>query len=246
MGKNLFADALKAEGVTGKLADLAYSIYAQESGQGANPKTSNAGAVGGMQIIPKTFAAMADKGWDINDPLQNARAGIRYIKYLDQKAEGNPTLTAVGYYGGEGAIGKARKGISVGDSRNPNAPDTLQYAQQVVARMGGSLAQAMQSPLAMADSQVAGAMPPGPGGVPDSLGGKVDALQFASLKQPQVPLPPEDAAGAPVRQKAGGGPDPWMQLAQYMPLAVTPADFNQIPQAAPQVNMTNPSWRRKL
>jgi len=240
MGKNLFADALKAEGVTGKLADLAYSIYAQESGQGANPKTSNAGAVGGMQIIPKTFAAMADKGWDINDPLQNARAGIRYIKYLDQKAEGNPTLTAVGYYGGEGAIGKARKGISVGDPRNPNAPNTLQYAQQVVARMGGSLAQAMQSPLAMSDAQVAAG-----GGVPDSLGGQVEALKFASLNRPKVPLPPEDAAGAPVRQKAGG-PDPWMQLAQYMPRAVTPTDFNQISQAAPQVNMTNPSWRRKL
>lgn len=117
------------------------------------------------------------------------------------------------------------------------------YAQQVLGRIGKI---SLESPLAMPDAQVAGGMAPGPGGgVPDSLGGQVEAMRFASLNRPKVSLPPEDAAGAPVRQKAGG-PDPWMQLAQYMPRAVTAADFNQISQAAPQVNMTNPSWRRKL
>ncbi|AOG22119.1 hypothetical protein BSY15_3946 [Acidovorax sp. RAC01] len=42
--------ALAAEGVSGTLADVARSIYAQESGSGKNTTTSNAGAVGGMQI----------------------------------------------------------------------------------------------------------------------------------------------------------------------------------------------------
>ena len=54
--------ALAHEGVTGRLAALAQSIYMQESGGGKNTKTSNAGAVGGMQIIPATFASVADKG----------------------------------------------------------------------------------------------------------------------------------------------------------------------------------------
>ena len=57
----LFEDALKAEGVTGQLAQIARSIYMQESSGGKNTKTSNTGAVGGMQIIPSTFKAMADK-----------------------------------------------------------------------------------------------------------------------------------------------------------------------------------------
>jgi len=130
-----FEDALKAEGLTGKAADVARSIYQQESSSGKNTKTSNAGAVGGMQIIPATFKSVADKGWDINDPTQNARAGIRYVKQLFEQAGGDPALTAAGYYGGPGGLEKARRGVAVSDPRNPNAPTTLQYGQQVAARV---------------------------------------------------------------------------------------------------------------
>ena len=127
--------ALELEGITDQRADIARSIYQQESGSGKNTKTSNAGARGGMQIIPATFNRVADKEWSIDDPLQNARAGVRYINALYTKAGGDPALTAAGYYGGEGAITKAKKGIAVSDPRNPNAPNTLQYGQQVAGRM---------------------------------------------------------------------------------------------------------------
>lgn len=134
---NYFDVALQAEGLTGPLADFARSIFRQESGGGKNTKTSNAGAVGGMQILPGTFNSVADKGWDISNPYHNARAGIRYIKNMNTLAQGDLKLTAVGYYGGPGAINKARKGIAVSDPRNPHAPNTLQYGEQVLARMGG-------------------------------------------------------------------------------------------------------------
>lgn len=127
--------ALHAEGVDSKVADIARSIYAQESSSGKNTKTSNAGAVGGMQVIPATFARVAEKDWDINDPVHNARAGVRYIKKLHERGGGDPGLTAAGYYGGEGAQDKAKRGIAVSDPRNPRAPNTLQYAQQVVGRI---------------------------------------------------------------------------------------------------------------
>jgi len=130
-----FESALAAEGVKGPVADIARSIYQQESGSGKNTKTSNAGAVGGMQIIPGTFKSVADKDWDINDPTQNARAGIRYVKQLHEQAGGDPALTAAGYYGGPGGLEKARRGVAVSDPRNPNAPTTLQYGQQVAARL---------------------------------------------------------------------------------------------------------------
>lgn len=130
-----FDDALKAEGLTGKAADIARSIYQQESSSGKNTKTSNAGAVGGMQIIPATFKSVADKDWDINDPFHNSRAGIRYVKQLYEQAGGDPALTAAGYYGGPGGLEKARRGVAVSDPRNPNAPTTLQYGEQVAARL---------------------------------------------------------------------------------------------------------------
>lgn len=142
MANNLFEDALTAEGVTGRLADVMRSIYKQESGSGKNTKTSNAGATGGMQIIPSTFASVADPGWDIKDPMHNARAGIRYGMEMSKIAGGDPALTAAGYYGGPVGIEKARRGVAVSDPRNPNAPNTLQYGAQVAARMpnpgGGS------------------------------------------------------------------------------------------------------------
>jgi hypothetical protein len=134
-GSDPFDSALKAEGVSGKVAEIARSIYQQESSGGRNTKTSNAGAVGGMQIIPDTFRSVADKDWKINDPEQNARAGIRYVKQLYEQAGGDPALTAAGYYGGPGGLEKARRGIAVSDPRNPNAPTTLQYGQQVAARL---------------------------------------------------------------------------------------------------------------
>jgi hypothetical protein len=132
---NPFDFALEQEGVTGPLADFARSIYMQESSGGKNTATSNAGAVGGMQIIPATFNRMADLGWDINNPEHNARAGLRYIKRLHEMSGGDPMLTAAGYYGGEGAIDKARRGIAISDPRNPDAPNTLQYGKEVAARL---------------------------------------------------------------------------------------------------------------
>lgn len=130
------------EGASAPVQAVAASIYQQESSGGRNTATSNAGAVGGMQMIPATFARFAQHGEDINDPEANARAAVRYLKHLETKAGGDPALIAAGYYGGEGALEKARRGVAVRDPRNPNAPDTLQYAREVVARTGQQPAQA--------------------------------------------------------------------------------------------------------
>ena len=129
--------ALQAEGVSGKLAELARSIYAQESSSGKNTATSNAGARGGMQILPGTFREVAEKGWNIDDPVDNARAGVRYLLKMAERAGGDPALAAAGYYGGPGGMDKAKRGEAVSDPRNPKAPNTLEYAEQVVGRMAG-------------------------------------------------------------------------------------------------------------
>lgn len=128
--------ALQAEGITGKLAELARSIYAQESSSGKHAGTSNAGAVGGMQVLPGTFESVADEGWDIRNPVDNARAGVRYLGEMLDRAKGDVYLAAVGYYGGPKAQDKAQRGDAVTDPRNPKAPNTLQYAEKVVGRMG--------------------------------------------------------------------------------------------------------------
>jgi len=204
--KDLFEAALAAEGVTGKLADLSRSIYFQESRNGKNSQTSNAGAVGGMQIIPSTFAGVADKGWDIKDPMHNARAGIRYLKTLDKQAGGDPALTAAGYYGGPGGLEKARNGVAVSDPRNPNAPNTLEYAQQVASRLPGQKGPAVAAPTARA--------PAAPGAVVQAVASpQVEATPIPPemVAQMQEPVP---AVATPVA--AAPQEDPWQQFMQQM------------------------------
>lgn len=130
-----FDAALQAEGVTGKKADFMRSIYQQESTSGKNTATSNAGAVGPMQVTPAAFSDVADKGWSINNPIQNLRSGIRYASQMYDKAGGDPSVAAAGYYGGGGGLTKAQNGVAVSDPRNPGAPNTLQYGAQVAGRM---------------------------------------------------------------------------------------------------------------
>lgn len=135
--RNYFELAMQNEGILGTpLEPLARATFGQESSGGRNTATSYAGAVGPMQVMPGTFKMVADADWDINDPLANSRAGIRYLKQGWQASGGNPGLTAAYYYGGPGGMKKLTNGIAVGDPRNPNAPTTLQYSNQVLNRMG--------------------------------------------------------------------------------------------------------------
>lgn len=206
-GKKLFDAALEAEGVSGSLADLARSIYVQESSGGKNTGTSSAGARGGMQIIPATFNRMADKGWSIDDPLQNARAGIRYLRHLDKLSGGVPELTAAGYYGGEGGLAKAKRGIAVADPREPKAPNTLEYGQQVVARMGK-----------------------GTGEKPGALVASApDATERPVMEVPlqvgvAAPAPPPTQVAQVAQMPAQLGPDPWEQFLGQLPQNRAPVD----------------------
>jgi len=145
--------ALQLENVPAPLAALARSIYQQESDGGTNTTTSNAGAVGGMQILPSTFKSVADAGWNIDNPVDNARGGIRYLGQMLNAAGGDPRLAAAGYYGGPNGLAKARAGVAVSDPRNSNAPTTLQYADQVAGRLGNmaDAAAAALLPAAQAD-----------------------------------------------------------------------------------------------
>lgn len=134
MAQNYFDKALADEGLLGtSLESFARSIHQQESGSGKNTGVSSAGARGPMQLMPSTFNELMPGG-DINDAYQNTVAGLRYIKKMNALAGGDLTLTAAGYYGGPGALEKAKRGEAVGVPTDKNAPNTLEYAKQVLSR----------------------------------------------------------------------------------------------------------------
>jgi soluble lytic murein transglycosylase-like protein len=138
--KEMFTNALKTEGVTGKLADAAWAIYGVESG-GGGTKTSVSGARGGMQVMPATFKSVADKDWNIDNPEHNARAGIRYLKQMHDIADGDIGLTAAGYNGGPGAIVAAKQGKGLYVKGHPEYGSTLDYAAKVKKQVEGKSAE---------------------------------------------------------------------------------------------------------
>lgn len=135
-GAKMFAAALNAEGVRDpRERAFLMALHAQESTGKKTAPTSNRGARGAMQMLPETFKSVADKDMQIDNPMDNMRAGIRYGLQGYRAANGNPVLAGAYYYGGPGGLKKARRGIAVSDPENPDYPTTITYGQKIAKRM---------------------------------------------------------------------------------------------------------------
>jgi hypothetical protein len=63
---------------------------------------SGAGAVGLMQLVPRTGRWMGAK--DLTNPAQNISAGAKYLKYLHDRFDGNEAKVIAAYNAGEGNV----------------------------------------------------------------------------------------------------------------------------------------------
>lgn len=63
---------------------------------------SGAGAVGLMQLVPRTGRWMGAR--DLTNPAQNIKAGTKYLKYLNERFDGNETKVIAAYNAGEGNV----------------------------------------------------------------------------------------------------------------------------------------------
>ena len=83
---------------------------------------SPVGARGLMQLMPRTGRWMGAR--DLYNPEQNIDAGVRYIKYLDRRFNGDLNQIIAAYNGGEGNV-KRYQGI-------PPFRETRQYVKKVM------------------------------------------------------------------------------------------------------------------
>lgn len=125
---NLLIDKMIAE--AGAMYDvdpkLIYYVMRQES-QFKPSARSNKDAQGLMQIISAT--AERFKVENRYDPRQNIEGGVRYLKWLLKRFDGDVMLALAGYNAGEGTVEKCGNKV-------PDYKETKNYVQKITTAYG--------------------------------------------------------------------------------------------------------------
>lgn len=122
--------------------DILHSVARAESGYRTNA-VSPKGAIGLMQLMPKTAAALNANPYD---PQQNAGAGAEYLAQLLEKYKDDPhqvSKAVAAYNAGPGAVDKY-KGI-------PPYRETVDYVSRVISDYNKRTAKKQTSPAPVTD-----------------------------------------------------------------------------------------------
>ena len=102
---------------------LAHAVIAAESAYRPTARSPK-GAVGLMQLMPATAERFGVPRAQRHDPEANLRAGLRYLKWLIARFDGDLRLALAGYHAGEGAVQQY-------GNRMPPYPETQNYVRKV-------------------------------------------------------------------------------------------------------------------
>lgn len=132
-------DRIITEEGADNIKPTALGIYGQESTGGTNAVRSIDGAEGGMQVTPDTFKRIAKPGERIDNPKDNFRVGVRYLKLMSDQFGVDPARLAVGYFSGEGNVNPSGDTPYKVDKKDGNGKYVSSYVRDVLARVGNAV-----------------------------------------------------------------------------------------------------------
>lgn len=97
-----FGSVIYQEAKKNDLAPELVAAIVQQESKFHPTARSNMGAVGLMQLVPKTGRWMGAS--NLLNPVQNIAAGAKYLRYLSDRFNGNETNVIAAYNAGEGAV----------------------------------------------------------------------------------------------------------------------------------------------
>lgn len=115
---------------------------------------SGAGAIGLMQLVPRTGRWMGAR--DLTNPVQNIAAGTKYLKYLHERFDGNETKMIAAYNAGEGNV-KRFGGVPPFKETRKYLTKVRNYEQEYKNRVDNRIAD-NSAANAAADTQIAEAV----------------------------------------------------------------------------------------
>ena len=122
-GRKHYADMIAKVAREQKIdAALLHAVVTVESAYNPNAKSPK-GATGLMQLMPDTAKRYGVT--DLLDPMENLRAGARYLRDLMSMFNNNMRLAIAAYNAGEGAVIRSGRAI-------PNYPETRAYVPRVL------------------------------------------------------------------------------------------------------------------
>jgi hypothetical protein len=117
-----YGDIIHAKAAKYDVDPLLVAAVIEQESKFSHTARSQVGARGLMQLMPKTGRWMGAS--DLYDPEQNVDAGVRYIKYLQSRFDGNLRKTIAAYNAGEGNV-RRYNGV-------PPFRETQQYVKRVL------------------------------------------------------------------------------------------------------------------
>jgi soluble lytic murein transglycosylase-like protein len=108
---------------------------------------SGAGAIGLMQLVPRTGRWMGAQ--DLTNPAQNVAAGAKYLRYLSERFDGNEMKIIAAYNAGEGNV-KRFNGVPPFNETRNYVTKVRNYEREFKDRVENRVADAGTDPLSTA------------------------------------------------------------------------------------------------